>query len=229
MKYTVIHVNDRAKDNIEKIQNSLSEYEYINDIEFFDGNKGNAWDVLNHMGIPLNVWKPYDGRNFDPLPGEYGVWLSTIRCFEYMIKNNIENLLIFEDDVVLLDSFLDVFKSCIADLPPKFDFLSLYYFKEHNWIDRNTKINSNFIHRSLNQYAGAQAILYSLKGAGKILRAVKRKGVEYTCDCFIFKQSHIGILEGYSIRPDIEPVIFHDDKKIESLIDPKNIRNTKEE
>jgi GR25 family glycosyltransferase involved in LPS biosynthesis len=227
MNYTIIHINDRAEKNINEIKNKLNEFNYINDISFFDASKGNPTDVINHLKIPLDKWDPYDGRTLGPMPGEYGIWLSTLNCFEYMIKNKLENLLIFEDDIILKNNFIDIFKKSMKDLPKTYDFLSFYYFNEHNALDSRTLINSDYIHKSLNQYSGAQAIIYSLKGAEKILRAVKRKGIEYTCDCFIFKQSHIGVLEGYSIRPDIDKPIIHDLKNVKSLIDDEDIRNTK--
>jgi hypothetical protein len=223
VNYTIIHVDDRAKNNIEKIKLKLKPFNYIDDILFFNGNTENAWDVLNHRKISTNSWNPYDGRTFGPTPGEYGIWVSTINCFNYMINNNLKNLLILEDDIILKDNFLNILNNSVNDLPKNYDFLSLHYFEEHNNIDDRTLIGSSFIHKSLNQYSGAQGILYSITGAKKILRAIQRKGIEYTCDCFIFKHSHIGALNGFTIRPDIDKIIIHD-KNIKSSIDVNNLR-----
>ena len=82
VKYTIVHVNDRAKQQMDNNKKILKSFDYVDNIQFFNGNKGNAWDVINHKGIRTDTWKPYDGRQFPPLPGEYGVWLSTINVLE---------------------------------------------------------------------------------------------------------------------------------------------------
>jgi len=229
MKYCIIHVNDRSQTNMNKNIKNLSSYEYINDILYFDGNSGNAWDFLNHLKIPLNVWSPYDGRSFEALPGEYGIWVSTINVLKYIVNNKIDKLLVLEDDIILKENFVPTLEKSVLELQNNFDFLSLYWFDGQNHIDERTDIGLEYIHKSLNQYSGAQAMLYSYSGASKILKAVKRKGIEYTSDCFIFKQSHLGILNGFSIKPTIEKVLIHDFKNIKSTIDPDNIRKTHEE
>jgi GR25 family glycosyltransferase involved in LPS biosynthesis len=221
-----MHVNDRAIENINYNQKILNCFEYIDNIEYFNGNTGNGWDVLNHMQIPLNVWNPYDGRKSEPLPGEYGIWISTINVWKKMIEDDIELMLVLEDDVVIQQDFVDKLNKCLSDLPKDFDFLSLYYFDGQNWEDEKTEVGSDYIKKSSNQYSAAQATVYSLSGAKKLLKLIKRKGIEYTNDCFIFKQSHERLVNGYSIKKDSNYFLVHDYKKIKSLIDPENFRST---
>lgn len=226
MKYCIIHVNDRAKDNMEYNKNILSSFDYVEDIEFFNGNTGNAWDVLNHREIKLDVWNPYDGRKMLPLPGELGIWVSLINTLEYIVNHQIEKMLVLEDDIKLDSNFIHNLNLCIDELPENFDFLSLYYFNGQNEITQTTDLGLKNIHRSNNQYSAGQATIYSLLGAKKILKLVKRKGIEYTTDCFIFKQSHLGFIDGYSITPDNLLFLQHDNRSVLSLIDPTNIRKT---
>jgi GR25 family glycosyltransferase involved in LPS biosynthesis len=226
VNYTIIHVNDRAKESMDHNKSILNEYTYVNDIEFFNGNTGNAWDVINHYGIKKDVWAPYDGRPTPPLPGELGIWVSTINVWKYMAQNHIDRLLVLEDDVLLDSDFTKNLQLCMGDLPDNFDFLSLYYFKGHNWEGEETDIGSKYVHKSTNQYSAAQATVYSLNGARKLLRAVTRKGIEYTTDCFIFRQSLLGVVNGYSIRPNNLSMLSHQVDKVTSLIDPANVRNT---
>lgn len=225
MKYSIMHIDNRAIENTKHNKGVLKDFEYV-DLQYFDGIKGNAWDVLNHRRIPLDVWQPYDGRNTLPLPGEYGVWLSTIIFLEHVVHNQIDKMILLEDDVFLEDNFIENLSLCIKDLPDSFDFLSLYYFDGQNELTSETDIGSKYIHLSHNQYSAGQATLYSLKGAKKILNLIHRKGLEYTSDCFIFNQSILGLLDGYSIVPDSLSFLRHDNKKIKSLIDPNNIRLT---
>lgn len=225
MKYTIIHVNDRSLENIEKNISILSEFDYENSIEFFNGNTGNAWDVLNHIGINQNVWFPYDGRTSPPLPGELGIWVSTINVLQHIVDNKIDKMLVLEDDIILKDDFVEKMSECLKELPKTFDFLSLYYFKDQNEVTDSTDIGLSSIHKSYNQYSAAQATLYSFAGAKKILKLVKRKGIEYTTDCFIFKQSQLGLIEGYSIKHEYDYFLSHEYKNVKSLIDPNNYRN----
>ena len=225
MKYCIIHVDDRSKKLIEYNKNILSSFDYVEDIEFFNGNIGSAWDILNHWGIKLDVWNPYDGRTMPPLPGELGVWVSTINVLEYIVKNKIDKMLVLEDDVLLNNDFIEKFNDFLLELPHDFDFLSLYYFNGHNQITDETETGSNKIHMSYNQYSGAQAMLYSYFGAKKILKCLNRKGIEYTSDCFIFRQSLERLVKGYSIKKENNFFLSHLYKNVKSLIDPTNLRS----
>lgn len=226
MKYAIIHVNDRSKDNMEYNKSILNPSNYVSDIEYFNGNVGNGWDVLNHWGIKLDVWKPYDGRQTPPLPGEYGIWVSTINVWTYIVENKIDKLLVLEDDIKINSDFMEKINLYTKDLPEDFDFLSLYYFDGHNWEEKDSDIGSEYIQKSNTQYSGAQAIIYSRLGAKKLLKLVKLKGIEYTPDCFIFRQSLEGIVNGYSIKGKNTSLLSHDYKNIKSLIDPENLRDT---
>jgi len=226
LKYSIIHVNDRAKENIDRNKLILKDFEYIDDIEYFDGNIGNAWDVLNHMGIKTDVWNPYDGRTFPPLPGEYGIWVSLINIWKYVVDNKLKSILVLEDDIALQENFVNSFNKTIQDLPSSFDFLSLYYFSEQNKIEDHLSIGSDNIQKSYNQYSAGQATLYSYHGCKKLLKLVKIKGIEYTTDCFIFNKSQNGSIEGYSIKQENDYFLKHEYVNVKSLIDPDNLRNT---
>lgn len=225
MKYAIVHINDRSKENMDRNRSILSSFEYIDDIEFFNGNQGNAWDVINHKGIKQDVWEPYDGRAFPPLPGELGIWISTMNVWEYIVDNNIDRFLMLEDDIRLNENFVSNLELCLKDLPEDFDFLSLYYFEEQNNFDEGTDIGSKYIHRALTQYSAGQAMVYSLSGAKKLLKVLKRKGIQYTADCFIFRQCHEEVINGYSIIPDTLSFLEHDYISIKSTIDPDNKRS----
>ena len=102
---------------------------------------------------------------------------------------------------------------------------SLYYFSEQNEVDEDTEIGSEYIHKSNNQYSAAQALVYSFNGAQKLLHIFKKKGFEYTTDCFIYRQAHEGLINSYSIKKENTYFLKHDHKKIKSLIDPDNARD----
>ena len=226
MKYTIVKIDDRAEKNIIDTKKILAKFEYIDNISFFDSRTHNPNDRLSSIGIRQDVWNPYDGRIFPPLPGELGVWISTINILEYIVLNKIDKILVLEDDAIISKKFIKLLDGCLGDLPDSFDFLSLSYPKEQNAFSDTTDIGSKNIHRSFNQYANATGMIYSLSGAQKILTLVKRIGIEYTSDCFIFKKSHEGYLNGYSIIPEQHYLIQHNPSAFKSLIDPDNLRET---
>lgn len=226
MKYTIIHIDDRAKNNILKIKNILSNFQYIDDIVFCDGNKDGPWHVLNNKGIMQDVWRPYDGRQFPPLPGELGVWVSNINIFEYVVKNKIDHILVLEDDAIIEKNFADLFNTYVKDLPLDFDFFALSYFLDQNSLTAETDIGSKNVHKSTNQYSNGVGMLYSLQGAKKILKLLQRTGLEYTSDCYIFHHAQTGMLNGYSLIKTNTPLVLHIESKIKSLIDPDNVRQT---
>jgi GR25 family glycosyltransferase involved in LPS biosynthesis len=225
MKYTIINVNDRAKKNIDHNRRVLLNFEYVGDIPFCNGNTEDAKYELTSLGIADNAWRPYDGRMLSPLPGEYGIWVSTIRSLQYMLDNELDSFLILEDDAWLLDDAESSIMSLYSQLPKRWDFLSLFYAEGQNTHDESTDIGHDKIHKSINQPAGAPAMMYSLSGAKKILKLAKRKGMEYTSDCFIFEQARIGALMGYSIIPESVEILLHTDSISGSIIDPENLRH----
>jgi GR25 family glycosyltransferase involved in LPS biosynthesis len=219
-----MHVNDRAKDHMDHNRNILANFEYLDDVEYFDGNSGDGLDVLNQKKIKTDVWNPYDGRQFLPLPGEYGIWVSTLSVWDYIIDNDLDSLLVLEDDITLNKNAEKIIKLLVTELPANWDFLSMYSFEDQNAFDKNTNINSKYIHKSTNQPAAAQAILYSNSGAKKLKNLLYEKGIEYTNDCFIHRQSIIGAVNGYSVIPGAADILVHENNKIESIIDPKSLR-----
>lgn len=224
MKYTIIHINNRAKNTIDHNKKILKEFEYVDSIKFVNGNAENALKAINDRGIRTETWKPYDKRSLPALPGEYGVWMSNLNVWEYLIRSNETRFLVLEDDILLKNNFLKTFANCLSELPKGWDFLSLHYFNEQNIKTPESDAGQKHIHKSINQPAANQAMLYSKSGALKLLRLVAKKGIEYTVDCFIYEQSRLGLVNGYSISPEIPKIVSHCHKEIASEVDPDGIR-----
>jgi GR25 family glycosyltransferase involved in LPS biosynthesis len=217
-------VNDRSIDNVNKIKNILSDFEYTDEITFCNGNLVDAGSIIDNEGIDRSKWHPYDGRTSQPLPGELGIWVSYINIFKYIIEKKIEKLLIIEDDATLADNFVEQMLLCLNDLPKDFDFLSLSYFADQNNFTEKTDIGSKYIHKSLNQYSSAVGIIFSLHCAKKILKLLKRYGMEYTNDCFIYHHAQKEAINGFSLIKSDKPIITHTNIA-KSVIDPNNDRN----
>jgi len=84
--------------------------------------------IENCPFINVNILYAFDGSNLvnetDKLKtnqflnlnnGEVGCFISHIRCYEYMIKNNIDNMLIFEDDCKFCDDFINKLNNVLIE------------------------------------------------------------------------------------------------------------------
>ena len=224
MKYTIISISDERKENMDYIKSVMGHNEFIQDIEFIDGRKCNPFDILNHIGIRPDVYAPDDGRTNPMTDTECGCWISHVRCIEYALDNKLDKFLVFEDDAILGDDFVSTLRLSMNDLPDGWDFLSLYSDANQNYLSIDSDIGSPVIHKCTTQLSWNQAMLYSYRGAAKLLRIFKRKGATYNIDSVIYRASRDGFLNGYILRPDYRPCVSHG--KHISIIDPNNLRET---
>jgi GR25 family glycosyltransferase involved in LPS biosynthesis len=225
MKYTVVSISDKRKDNIYNIHSVMSGggHEFVGDIEFVDGRSVNAFKLLNDFGIRTDVYAPDDGRLEPMTAGEAGCWMSHIRALEFIAKDELSELLVLEDDAIISESFINFLESCFSDLPKDYDFLSFYREDSQNFISIESDIGSNFIHRALAQKSGTVAMLYSINGAKNIFKVARRMGTTYNIDSILYRNSISGFLQGFVVRPDIDNEVGHGE--YESMIDPTNFRN----
>jgi len=83
-----------------KIFKNKCPFNDVNIVNGFDGSKLELEQDKHKANQLTNLSK-----------GEIGCFISHIRCYEYMIKNNIDNMLIFEDDCVFCDNFIEKLNS----------------------------------------------------------------------------------------------------------------------
>lgn len=74
-------------------------------------------------------------------PGEKGCFISHLRLWYFIVENNIEYGLIFEDDAIFCENFLDKYKKILNELPKDADFIYIggkyepnYTMNENNFI-----------------------------------------------------------------------------------------------
>jgi GR25 family glycosyltransferase involved in LPS biosynthesis len=213
--YSIISINDRAIDNTTNTRNMLNEFKEI----FFDcvdGNTQDAKKILKNYDISISGWNWHS----PPIKGELGIWLSNINLFKKMLDNNIKNVLLFEDDAIISNNFNNTLASVLKDLPNDYDFLSLvfpssskYLYKEDADIGLKTICSSKYNH------FGTYAILWSNSGAKKMLNLLSDIGITCPIDIHLYS-----IMDGYSIKPDQEQVVFHGYDKYGSIIDLNRTR-----
>jgi GR25 family glycosyltransferase involved in LPS biosynthesis len=222
MKYTIIKVDERSSINVKNIKYVLKKYQHIDNIDYIDGRKIDAFKILDNYKISYTKWNPKDKRKYKKmLKTEAATWVSNINIYKYIVNNDIEELLVLEDDIVLKENFVLNFLKCRKELPSKYDFLSLFYFSSQNDTDKDVDLKLRLVQKSNNQYSAYQGMLFSNSGAKKILKYLEDYGIFYTNDCQIYELVRMGILNGYSIKQN--NLIEHD-TSIDSIIDPNKIR-----
>jgi GR25 family glycosyltransferase involved in LPS biosynthesis len=221
LNYSIVSINERAAENKDNTRNIMSGFQELY-FECIDGNKVNSKEILDSLGITLKNWSWHSA----PRGGELGLWLSNINLFNKMINENIENVLLLEDDTMLSDNFLNNFINIVEQLPEDYDFLSLvfpssskYLYKEDAEVGLEKVCSAKYNHFS------TIAILWSNNGAKKMIDSLNTHGIKHPLDIHIYDfLLNNNLINGYSIKPDQEQIVFHDWNKYKSTIDLDNRR-----
>jgi hypothetical protein len=220
MKYAIISINDRAKDNIENTRKTLSNYEELS-IRCINGHKEPIDDIMLDLSIHKDNWQWVKPRN-----GEIGLWLTNILTLKKMIEDNIDMCLLIEDDAILTDNFKVNFENIIKELPNDFDFLSLAFPKHSHYLYKDdAEVGLDNLCLAKYNHFGTQCILWSKSGAEKMLESIKVTGLTYPIDLYMYGYLCTEkIVNGYSIKPSADQIIIHGYDKYKSTIDLDNTR-----
>lgn len=171
--------------------------------------------------------------------GELGIWLSNIRTWkEFMIYGceSDNDLIVFEDDAVVQPAFKSIFPLVKEELPEDYDFFAWaiphdqkvdYFYNRHFTPGGGWIIASHLRHPYdksphyipgnelvCKTYQGYQAvcIMYSRAGIQKILNLLKQDGIHSPIDLFLFTEVFKGNLNGYTLLPDVYPMVTFEEK-----------------
>jgi GR25 family glycosyltransferase involved in LPS biosynthesis len=220
MKYAIISINDRAKDNIENTRRVLSSYEEVS-IRSVNGHTEPIKDIMKDLSIHKDNWQWVPPRN-----GEIGVWLSNIFVFKKMIEEDIDMLILLEDDAMLSNNFINTFENLLSEVPKDFDFVSLQYPKSSkvNFKD-DAEIDLDKVCLAKYNHFGCMSILWSRSGALKMMESISNTGLTFPIDLYMYEYLiKENLINAYSIKPEIEEIAFHDWNKYKSTIDTDGTR-----
>lgn len=227
MDYLILSIDDSRRGKKDAIRASLS-----------DWTERSIQCVNGHVSEELKNAKSITGVNSFPMrAGELGVWYSVVKAWMDIAQRG--PAVVFEDDALLRDDFLNVFAAAMNDLPSDADFLTLfvpynqaqdyYYHVEydaegvpnilatHVHEDHSVfNIGSQNVARAYMGY-GNVAVYYTKSGAEKLLKIARERGTYTPVDCFLFLQTHIGSINGYALHPRHVHVVDVD-WKADSLI-----------
>ena len=201
--------------------------EEVSGVRFVNGKVDNLDAEMQAMGVRLGN----GGAGMHK--GEVGLWLSTINSLRAIVDGKHEHVIVLEDDAVVSKSFKTVLPVVLRELPEDYDFFAWavpenqrvdYYYDR--WFDENGAWTMNLgppitregsphylpdRHYVCRAYQGyrAVAIMYSKKGARKILELINELGIYEHTDLMIFTKHHTGYLDGYTFFPEARSIIDH--------------------
>lgn len=227
MKFTIITLNDDRAfyKNLIRTRVKLEEI-LVPAVDARDLTLRGIDDALASRGLSLHGW-PNAKR------GELGVWFSNFDRWK-LAAGMDEPLIVFEDDAMPSPAFNIYLHELMEDLPEDFDFCALWvpdnqkqdYFYDidfddegkHIWTQRPWRDNETSKYRVGNsnrvalafQGYGMVSLMYSPKGAAKLVERARETGLTGPVDCWIFQQAHIGQVQGYSCHPHFTHVVRYD-------------------
>jgi hypothetical protein len=219
LNYTILKINDRANESLAVLHDTLKDTaKYHKDIEFVNYRGTDINEFFKSRNIPIKWKADLFGLSKDTTPSELAVTASHMVAIEYLLSSDLDNIIVFEDDVVLDSNFVNIVSQCLTDLPLSYDLLAdstiFPDYAELATEEQTIDIGSRYICRSYLQNAHTGFMLYSRKGAQRIIDLYKEHGIICSIDTFLFWLGQRGDLESYTT--------FYSNK----LLDRKDIYGT---
>jgi len=162
---------DRRKDRWQSFskQKVLKEFKNLKRFSAVDGSK---IDVLNDTRVSphtrMNISNKYRRSDYEiNTPGAIGASLSHIGCWKKFLDSDAKYLVVFEDDTLVDDTYMELIDSLIPKLPSEWD---MWLLGTHAWAFKGvplTKDVDSWV--KVKQFTGAHAYVLSRKGAEILL------------------------------------------------------------
>ena len=193
INYHIIYINDERKSNRENIQSVVN------------GNLRNVFSL--NANDPQEVEKFYvNNKKFKVLwdgykVGEFGNFASHYSAWQYVIDEDLDSLLVFEDDAIIHEDFVTKYNIIKSNVPDDYDVMSV--FVDPNQYERylpNHYVN-DYISKGYQDWS-TLCYIVSRQGAEKLIRYVNEIGMDHPTDWFIFRKGHAGTFNVYTVPPE---------------------------
>jgi hypothetical protein len=205
--YHLISINDDRIKNKQEIHRIMSSRDYLG-LACLNGNNEIARDKFFADNPEFNIsWQGFKS-------GEVGNFASHFIAWKYLINSSMDRLLVFEDDAVLSENFIDRLNVFIEELPDDWDIFSI--FVHPNQYDR---YNGDSAGNVVKAYQDWSTLCYAISrsGAKKLYDYVCSNGMDYPTDWFIFRHADEHNFNVFTLNPKCElPVVI--DESLPSLV-----------
>ena len=175
---------DRWKDFSK--QATLKEFKNLKRFSAVDGSKLN---ILNDSRISphtrQNISRKYRRSDYEiNTPGAIGASLSHIGCWKQFLESESKFLVVFEDDTIVNDIYMEKIDSLIPELPSEWD---MWLLGTHAWAFKGVPLTKNVNGWwKVKQFTGAHAYVLSRRGAELLLKEpfpIETHIEYYICAC----------------------------------------------
>jgi GR25 family glycosyltransferase involved in LPS biosynthesis len=203
ISYTVIKIDNRSDETLKLLHDELKEkFTYCDNLKFIDGRTENIQEFFDSRKIKINWCADLFSLKKETSTTELAIIASHMVIMEYLLNSDIDEIVVFEDDVKLQNNAVNILTNCINDLPNNYDFMADTTYEPHyeelSTVEYSIITDSNYICRSFLQNAHTGFMIYSKKGAENIINLYKKYGVMCAIDTFLFWMSRRGDLQGYT-------------------------------
>lgn len=192
IKYHIIHINDERKSNRESISKTV-----VGILQSIPSLNANDPDQLNKFYLDNSEFKTaWDGFK----PGELGNFGSHYSAWKYVADNDLDSLLVFEDDVIIYDDFMDKYSLIMNNVPEDYDVMSIFVDPNQYPRYRPDEYVNDYIAKGYQDWSTLCYVI-SRQGAKKLIKYVHEVGMDHPTDWFIFRKGHKGIFNVYTVPP----------------------------
>jgi len=200
LDYTVIKINDRAIKTLKILHQTVNGKHH--NIKFIDYNVVDINNFFSSRNINIHYMGDLFGLTKYLKNGQLACAASHIVAMEYLLDNDLEQLMVFEDDMILENKFENILSICLKDLPDNYDFMADSYvmpnYQEMSTLEDIIDIGSKFICKAHLQNSHTGFMLYSKAGAKNILNLYRKYGFICPIDTFLFWLNRRGDLKAYT-------------------------------
>ena len=206
MRFTIPHIGDARMDYIVNARDILSERWTEVHIPAVNGSiKDELRAGLSRHNNP-NI-------NYDAKVGQLGRWLTFLDHVDTLDEGP---LFVVEDDAIVDTDFFSVIDDLLYAVPTNADFFSLFIPRNRTRevfvegrINPVYDIGDEFVVRAHQPYGGVAMVLYPpLKRHIKEL--LDRDGINKQFDDYLYEQSQMQNLQGFSVVPNMQDLVWID-------------------
>jgi GR25 family glycosyltransferase involved in LPS biosynthesis len=141
--------------------------------------------------------------------GEIGNFGSHYLAWKFLAESDLENILIFEDDILIENDFIKKYNIAIDNVPADYDVLSIFVHpNQYDRFDKTQEI-SYYIAKGYQDWS-TLCYVVSKSGAKKLINYLKEHGMSRPTDWFIFRGGNEGAFNVYTLPPHFKSPVSID-------------------
>ena len=201
INYHIIHIDDERKINRDRVDEVLISNKL--EIDCLDARKEeNKLKFFKENPNFKLAWSEFKN-------GEIGNFGSHYLAWKFLVQSNLDSILIFEDDVLIENNFIEKYNLAMDNVPSDYDVLSIFvHSNQYDRFDKTQEI-SYYISKGYQDWS-TLCYVVSKEGAKKLIKHVEDYGMVRPTDWFIFRGGHEGEFNVYTLPPHFKSPVSID-------------------